>query len=75
MQPARDKMYPLLNRIPVRSICHVVVRRNTAPRAKEQPGMKFWLIGITAALSLMAIGPDYSLAHAAAALAHTGIAH
>ena len=31
--------------------------------------MKFWLIGITAALSLMAMGPDYSLAHAAVALA------
>jgi hypothetical protein len=31
--------------------------------------MKFWLIGITAVLSLMAMGPDYSLAHAAVALA------
>lgn len=35
--------------------------------AKEHAGMKFWLIGITAALSLIAMAPDYGVSQAARA--------
>jgi hypothetical protein len=34
---------------------------------RRSGGMKYWLIGVTAALSLMAMAPDYSVTQSARA--------
>jgi hypothetical protein len=42
--------------------------------AKEYAGMKFWLIGVTAVLSLIAMAPDYGVTQAArAATVQSGV--